>query len=408
VRNKFDRSTVVLSPLAPQPTGNGLAMRVATVVDAAAADRPVVVVVVPVAGEPPEAGGPVSGVPVIRLDPAAGTDRRALVRLLAQPAWRDRLAAAGEWPEVTRAAPPTLAEAVVGALGDASGWAVHVVRAGLAPLGVAVAELIESPCLTLDLDDDDETLLRRLGRPEEADAYGRLLAAFAPSFAGIWLAADTEAAAVSARLGVPTATLPNAVRLPERPARSPAAPPDLLFVGNLTYPPNVEAARTLAEQILPAVRRRTGLPVTATIAGAHDRDPAVTGLARHEGVVVPGFVPDLAGLYAAATACVVALAHGGGTRIKLLEAFAHGVPVVATPAAFAGLGVEPDVHLLGGDSPDVLAGQVAELLADPARGGRIAAAARRFVERHHAAPVVGAQVRELLDAAAGPTALSPP
>jgi glycosyltransferase involved in cell wall biosynthesis len=374
-------------------------MRVANVVDAAAADRDVVVVVIPVAGEPPDAGGPTSGVPVVRIDRPDGPGRRELIRLLAQPTWRQRLDVAGQWPAATRAAPPTVAETVVGALGRRSGWAVHVVRAGLAPLGVALAELLDAPWATLDLDDDDVALLRALGQADEADAYGRLLDAFAGCFAGIWLAAEQEAAAVAARIGLPTVTVPNAVRLPRRPVRAPVAPPDLLFVGNLTYPPNIDAARILGERVLPSVRRTTGTPVTATLAGPHDGNPALTGLGRHAGVRLPGFVPDLSALYAGASACVVPLTHGAGTRIKLLEAMAHGVPVVATPAAFAGLPVEPGVHVLAGGSPEAIADRVATLLADPAMGERIAGAARRFVELHHAAPVVAARVRELLDAA---------
>jgi glycosyltransferase involved in cell wall biosynthesis len=375
-------------------------MRVAQVVDAAAFDRDVVVVVVPVAGEPPDAGGPRSGAPVIRIALPGSIDRRALLRLLAQPIWRQRLGVAGQWPGTTRAAPPTLAETVAAALGNRSAWAVHVVRAGLAPLGVAVAELIDAACVTCDLDDDDEALLDRLGHPAEADAYGRLIAAFAPSFDGVWLAAADEAAAVATRIGTPTAAVPNAVHLPERPARAPVAPPDLLFVGNLTYAPNIEAAGTLVNLVLPLVRRATGLPVTVTLAGRHDGGPALVELGRRPGVRLSGFVPDLARTYAAASACVVPLTHGAGTRIKLLEAFAHRVPVVATPAAFAGLEVEPGIHVLAGDTAEAVADHVTTLLGDPARGDQVAAAARRLVEQRYAAPVVGARIRELLDAAA--------
>ena len=309
------QSVVVLTPITPQPTGNGLAMRVARIVESAAGDREVVVVVVPVAGEPLGTATVPGAQRVVRIPPGAGANPRpALIRMLARPAWRDRLRVSGVLPRAARAASPMLADDIFAALGRPSGWAVHVARAGLAPLGVALAELLGAPFATLDLDDDDETLLRGLGEHAEADAHRRLLSAFAGCFSGIWLAAPQEAAAVAARHGVSTAVLPNSVRIPASPRRMPSSPPDLLFVGNLSYRPNVDAATALVERVRPGVRERTGLPITVSVVGDHGGDPRVLSLGRQPGVLVRGFVSDLTELYARASVVVVPMTDAAGTR----------------------------------------------------------------------------------------------
>jgi glycosyltransferase involved in cell wall biosynthesis len=394
-----ERGLVVVTPIEPRAVGNGLAMRIGHVVEAVSAHVEVRVAVVPVAGEPP---GPALSGPhwTVRVEPTAeGVDRSALVRLLSEPSWRGRFGAAGALPRAARVASPVLGEVVAAALGHPAGWPVHVARSALAPLGVAVAEQLDAPWLTLDLDDDEEPLLRALEDHAEADAHHRLLGAFGPLFSSVFLAAPAEARAVAGRHGLAASVLPNAVRVPPRPSRDPKAG-RLLFVGNLTFRPNIDAAVTLVEQVLPAVRARTDLPVSVALVGPHDGHPAVLALAGHPGVVLLGYVPELALLYEEAIAVVVPLEVGGGTRIKLLEAFAHLVPVVATPAAAAGLAVESGVHLLVGDTSDELADHVLALLEDPRAGQRIALAARAYVERCHAVPIVANTVHDLLRAAA--------
>jgi glycosyltransferase involved in cell wall biosynthesis len=388
---------VVVAPIEPRAVGNGLAMRIGHIVEAVSAHMEVWVAVVPVAGEPP---GPVLGGThrTVQVRPMA-MDRSALVRLLADPAWRARLGAAGALPRAARAASPALAEELVTALGCPVGWPVHVARSALAPLGVAVAERLDAPWLTLDLDDDEEPLLRALGHHMEADAHHRLLDAFGPLYSSVFLASPAESRAVRARHGLAASVLPNAVRVPPQPSRDPRTG-RLLFVGNLTFRPNIDAAVILVEQVLPAVQARTDSPLSVALVGPHGDDPALLALARHPRVELLGYVAELALVYEQAMVVVAPLQVGGGTRIKLLEAFAHLVPVVATPAAAAGLAVESGVHLLVGDTCDELAEHVLALLEDPRARQRIAVAARAYVARCHAVPIVAHTVRELLRAAA--------
>jgi glycosyltransferase involved in cell wall biosynthesis len=387
---KQRRRLVVLAPIAPAPTGNGLAMRSELFRRAAAQLFDVSTVVVPVAGElPPGVAG--SAAAVVRPDPAAA--RAGVVALAADSVWRERLARARTLPLPARAASPGLADAVAAALSDVDAPALHVVRSYLAPLGIAVAERLGAPWVTLDLDEDDAAL----ADAEEADAYHRLLDVFGGSFEALAAASPAEALTIGSRHGLAVQVVPNAVDVPPVGKRVRGDGVSLLLVGNLTYGPNADAARILAESVLPAVQRRLGSSARVTLVGPVD---ARVERLRAPGIEVTGFVPDLVPSYAAAAAVVVPLRVGGGTRIKLLEAFAHGVPVVASRAAAAGLEVAHERHLLLADDPDEVAAAVERLVSDAPLARRLAAEGRRLVETRYSTGVALEAARELFRQAA--------
>jgi glycosyltransferase involved in cell wall biosynthesis len=208
-------------------------------------------------------------------------------------------------------------------------------------------------------------------------------------------ASSLDAAGIAARAGLDeVAVVPNAVPIPEAVPPPPGAD-RLLFVGNLTYEPNIVAARLLAEEILPDVRaRREG----ATLELVGSPAASVVTLARHPGVDVAGAVPDIATHYATADVVVVPLRHGAGTRIKVLEAFGHRRPVVATPTAVAGLAVEPETHALVADDVTDLVALVDRVLAAPDAAAPMIDRAHRLVRECYSpaavAPLVRAAVLE--------------
>jgi glycosyltransferase involved in cell wall biosynthesis len=112
--------------------------------------------------------------------------------------------------------------------------------------------------------------------------------------------------------------------------------------------------------------------------------------------VLAGAVPDVTPWYAGADVVVVPLREGAGTRIKVLEAFAHRRPVVATPAAVAGLDVVDgrSVHL--GTSVAELAAHTVRLLTDPDAARRTVAEAEAVLSEHYLLDVVGRRARRLL------------
>jgi glycosyltransferase involved in cell wall biosynthesis len=322
-----------------------------------------------------------------------------MAQLLADPRWRDRFNAATPLPWLARQAPPMLATdacAAVERLGVPIGSPVHVIRSYLAPLGLAMAERLDAAWVTLDLDDDDEALHADLGDEAEARAYARLVGTFGPSFDCVAAASLADAARLERRHGLAVIALPNTVEPVPNPLRRLAEPPDLLFVGNLTYAPNAVAARALVEVVLPAVRQRVRSPVTATIVGDWGSDETGVQLAELPGVRVLGFVGDLGPLYARASVAVVPLRSGSGTRIKLLEAFARRVPVVTTPAGAAGLAAVPGTHLLVGNDDAAVADAVVELISDPERAQQMADAAAKYVDEEHSPQRARAEVAAFL------------
>jgi glycosyltransferase involved in cell wall biosynthesis len=390
---------LLLAPIAPAASGNGLAMRAGSQLEALSEAYDVRVIVVPVAGGPPDgtwAERHASSVSfVVPDDPVAL--RAGAARIVGDAAWRDRLQRAEPLPEAVRYASPALAASVVAAAGGAEGARVHAIRAYLAPLAVAVAELLAAPWATLDLDDDDERRLEGEGRHEEMRAYGRILATFGREFAWASLAAPEDAMRVAERHGLRTIVLPNSVQLPRavrgRSQRQPGRR-SLLFVGNLTYGPNAEAAEVLARDILPRVRRLVAGSVGVEIIGRFEPGGAVAALAGLDGVELRGQVEDLAGAYARADVAAMPLSRGAGTRIKLLEAFAEGVPVVTTRVGATGLAAEHDRHLLLAQGAARHAQAIARVLLDDELAARLVRAARRLVEERFSAALVGAQLRE--------------
>jgi glycosyltransferase involved in cell wall biosynthesis len=126
--------------------------------------------------------------------------------------------------------------------------------------------------------------------------------------------------------------------------------PKIVFVGLMDYSPNVEAATSFTQHIWPLLRER--FPnLELWIVGASPA-PAVLQLGAVEGVTVTGTVPDVRPYYRDVLAAIVPLRTGGGTRLKILEAMAAGVPVISTPLGAEGLSVTPGENILMADPDD--------------------------------------------------------
>jgi polysaccharide biosynthesis protein PslH len=189
---------------------------------------------------------------------------------------------------------------------------------------------------------------------------------------------DRDARALAAmRGGSSIATVPLGVEMPPPmvDAREPS-PPLLLFVGNFNHPPNVDAARVLIDEVYPRLRdRHADLEVALVGAGPPEWLLARAG----RGIHVTGFVPDLAAMLQAATVFMAPLRHGGGMRLKVLDALASGKATVGTSLAFEGTGAEHDRHALVADDTDAMCAAVDRLLRDPVKRVTLGRAARAHV-----------------------------
>jgi glycosyltransferase involved in cell wall biosynthesis len=111
---------------------------------------------------------------------------------------------------------------------------------------------------------------------------------------------------------------------------------------------------------------------------------------------VTGRVDDITDELRTVDVVAAAVRFGAGSPVKVVEAFAHRIPVVATPFALENLDARPGTHALEGASADEFAARCVELLTDPARRARLADAAEELYRRQYAADAVGVRVKTLV------------
>ncbi|ROR90124.1 glycosyltransferase [Nocardioides aurantiacus] len=200
--------------------------------------------------------------------------------------------------------------------------------------------------------------------------------------------------------GANVVVVENGYERPDEPAEAAdhRSAPVVLMVGLLTYEPNLDAATYFAREVLPLLRRHVPGAVFRVV-GRFDHEWQVATLRGLEGVELTGEVPDLGEELRAATLSVVPVRFGGGTRIKILEAFAYGVPVVSTTVGAEGLEVEPGTHLLVADAPEDLAASCARLVGDLALRRALAAAGRRLWHARYRSDLVAPTISAALERA---------
>jgi glycosyltransferase involved in cell wall biosynthesis len=161
----------------------------------------------------------------------------------------------------------------------------------------------------------------------------------------------------------------------------------VVFVGQMSYHANIDAILAFARQVWPRLSRR--FPAwTLTIVGSNP-SPAVSALAQLPNVEVTGTVPDVRPYYSDAVAAVVPLRVGGGTRLKILEAMAAGVPVVSTPLGAEGLAVSPGDNILIADADGDWDAQLEALSRDPVLWRRLSAAGRALARDRYDWRILG-------------------
>lgn len=155
--------------------------------------------------------------------------------------------------------------------------------------------------------------------------------------------------------------IPNGVHLHIQIMRN-NSNPIILFVGSLDYYPNVDGLLYFIQKILPQVKQEVP-NVKLLVVGSGLPPKYLYHLVRREqSVEFLGYVPNLCHVYEQASLLVVPLRIGGGTRLKILEAFSYGVPVVSTTVGAEGLKVEDGRHLLLADTPNRFASCIIQLL----------------------------------------------
>jgi glycosyltransferase involved in cell wall biosynthesis len=154
---------------------------------------------------------------------------------------------------------------------------------------------------------------------------------------------------------------------------------NVLSVATMFYPPNADGVQWFATEAFPLVRQ--SLPeATFTIVGS--RPPTrITSLSQpNSGITVTGYVADVKPLFRQSAVMVVPVHSGSGMRVKILEAFSRGIPVVSTTVGVEGIEAQHGEHLLVADRPADFAKAITEVLSDRILANRLARAGRALVE----------------------------
>ena len=153
---------------------------------------------------------------------------------------------------------------------------------------------------------------------------------------------------------------------------------DLVFTGNMSYPPNVNAVDYLANEIMPIVWKT--LPETKLyIAGATPDLKVKKAASDH--IIVSGWLDDIRDAYAQSRVFIAPMRIGTGLQNKLLEAMSMRLPAITSPLANASLGAKPEEEILVGNNADEMARHIITLLTDKERAEHLAQAGFDFTNR---------------------------
>jgi glycosyltransferase involved in cell wall biosynthesis len=157
----------------------------------------------------------------------------------------------------------------------------------------------------------------------------------------------------------------------------------------MDYHANIDAVIWFSNAVWPEISR-THPHLQFTIVGRNPA-PEVRALASDR-IRVTGTVDDVRPFYASAVAAVVPLRSGSGTRLKILESIAAGVPVVSTRLGAEGIDVEHDIHILLADSAPEIAAAVHRIASSTEERSRLSQAARALVCRVYDWSIIGKQL----------------
>lgn len=157
---------------------------------------------------------------------------------------------------------------------------------------------------------------------------------------------------------------------------------DIICIGGMFYPPNVDGMVWFANEVLPLIRRER--PDTNLVIVGSRPDSKLLKLSRAKsGVRVAGYVSDLEPYLSSSAVFVVPLRAGSGMRVKILDAWARGIPIVSTNIGCEGIQVKSGENILLADNSADFAKSVLRILDEPSLGSLLSENGRRWVEQHY-------------------------
>jgi glycosyltransferase involved in cell wall biosynthesis len=170
---------------------------------------------------------------------------------------------------------------------------------------------------------------------------------------------------------------------------------NLVFCGNFSYPPNQQAADLLIQGIFPKIA--DSLPEARLILIGRGPTTRMEKAARRDlRIKVTGFVSNPASYLSQAQICLVPLLIGGGTRLKILEAFASGCAVISTRKGCEGLAVTEGKHVLLAETPDEFVAMTNRLWRDPSLRKQMICESHDLVVSHYSPAAARCQIEQAI------------
>jgi polysaccharide biosynthesis protein PslH len=181
--------------------------------------------------------------------------------------------------------------------------------------------------------------------------------------------------------------VPNGVDIDTYQPGTVTDPRGVVFVGGTTWFPNRDALEFFAQDVLPILRTRVP-DVHITWAGRSSEEERIAYREKY-GIELTGYLDDIRPTVAAAACYIVPLRVGGGTRLKILDAWSMGKAIVSTSVGCEGLVTADGENILIRDDPATFAEAIAQVLLDPALRERLGRAGRIGVEERYSWDVIG-------------------
>jgi len=248
----------------------------------------------------------------------------------------------------------------------------------------------------LDLDDYESHSVNRMARKYRRQfglqvTFVRILEAwkwraieclYLPLFDHVLVCSNVDSTRLAVRFpNVDFKPVPNVVANPGNLDSHGRDGSTLIFVGALDYMPNKEGIIFFCSEIYPQIRSRNQRARLLIVGSNPDKE--ILRLAENKGVQVIPNAPALAPYYTQADIALAPIRAGGGTRIKILEAFSYGLPVVSTTIGAEGLDVAPGKQILLADTAAGFAEQCLHLMENAEARTTIGAAGRDLVRRNY-------------------------
>jgi len=233
----------------------------------------------------------------------------------------------------------------------------------------------------------------------EADKLTAFERKWCPRFGVNAVVSDEEGRVLSnACAGIRVRVVPNGVDTKYFTPRPDPWNSKILFCGSMDMHPNQEAIRYFLDKVWPRIL--TQCPdVELCVVGRRPPDWLRQVGEANRRVTITGFVDDVRPYFQSASVCICPILSGGGTRLKILDSLAMGVPVVATNFAASGLLLEHDKHLLLADTEEQFAEHTRRLLKDPILRSRLVSAGAERVDQLYSWTVVGQSLLDCYDLA---------